>query len=246
MGKVNWWDRNARKKESSACNAAREAAKKKRQNDRKVVSEVYRYFDNADHAASFAQGQVFVSTLKRCREYEDPLQGDPEEGFERYNTGGRVIGNGSDPVFVTLAARAGIHIGPDSVGVTIENNKRTSYLHDAYVICTTLGFSENDLSETFGKYCVKITHLEKFCSAVTKALMLKGELIQVSRGMIVYKERYYQGFDKSPGLIGFVKPPDKYAPQREYRFLWNIPGGAEISPVIIDCPEIVPYVTRVK
>ena len=246
MAKSSWWNRNSQKMDSPAFRAERDAKKKLKKNSRKIIPEVYRYFDNEDHAAAFVNGEIFISTLKRCREYEDPLQGDREEGYERYNTGRRITGNGSDPAFVAMAARAGIRVGPDAIGVTIENNERTTYLHDAYVLCTTLGFSADDLTETFGKYCVKIKSVDKFHSAVTESLALKTEIFQSARGAIIYKERFYKEFEDSPGLIGFVKPPDKYAPQKEYRFLWCVPDGVQISGVVVKCPDVVNLLTRIR
>ncbi|WP_152416355.1 hypothetical protein [Pseudomonas sp. PAMC 26793] len=245
MARENWWDRRSDRASNSGFKSVRDAKKIAKENAQKEVSAVYRYFDKEEHAAAFAKGQIFISTLKRCREYEDPLQGDSEEGFERFNTGRRITGNGSDPVFVAMAARAGIHIAQNAIGVTIENNSRTTYLHDAYVLCTTLGFSDDGLSKTFGKYCVKITSVDKFHSVVTSSLTSKAEIIRSLRGQIIYKERSYKEFEDSPGLIGFVKPPDKYASQKEYRFLWYVPDGADISGIVIECPGAVPLLTPI-
>lgn len=246
MAKLNWWNRNPQKIDDSEFKSKRDVKKRLKQNSRKKISEVYRYFENEEHAAAFVRGEIFISTLKRCREYEDPLQGDREEGYERYNTGRRITGNGSDPAFVAMAAKAGIHVGPDSGEVTLENNERTTFLHDAYVLCTTLGFSAEDLTETFGKYCVKIKSIEKFNSAVTESLSSATQISQSSRGEIIYKERFYKEFEDSPGLIGFVKPPDKYAAQKEYRFLWYVPVEVEISGLVVRCPDVVNLLTRIR
>ncbi|MEX5496667.1 hypothetical protein ABFV51_26025 [Pseudomonas asgharzadehiana] len=246
MAKSNWWNRNPQKIDDSEFKSKRDAKKQVKQNSRKQVSEVYRYFENEEHAAAFVKGEIFISTLKRCREYEDPLQGDREEGYERYNTGRRITGNGSDPAFVAMAAKAGIYVGPDSIDMTIENNELTTFLHDAYVLCTTLGFSAEDLTETFGKYCVKIKSIDKFHSAITRSLASSTEISQAARGEVIYKERFYKEFEDSPGLIGFVKPPDKYSTQKEYRFLWCVPVGVEISGLVVRCPDVVNLVTRIR
>lgn len=246
MAKSNWWNRNLQKIDNSEFKSKRDAKKQLKKNSRKQTSELYRYFENEEHAAAFVKGDIFISTLKRCREYEDPLQGDREEGYERYNTGRRITGNGSDPAFVAMAAKAGIRIGPDVVGVTIENNERTTFLHDAYVLCTTLGFSAEDLTETFGKYCVKIKSIEKFHATITESLALATPISQSARGEIIYKERFYKECEDSPGLIGFVKPPDKYAAQKEYRFLWYVPVDVEISGLVVKCPDVVNLVTRIR
>jgi len=245
MSKSNWWDRNARSGESSGFNLERDTKKKIKLNARKVVPHVYRYFDKEHHAEAFARGDIFVSTLKRCREYEDPLQGDREEAFERYNTGRTITGNGSDPAFVAMAAKAGIHIGPDSRNITISNNSRTSCLHDAYVLCTTLRPFEGGELESFGKYCVRINDVGGFHSKLTKNLLLASDIGKSVRGEIIYKERFYKEFESSPGLIGFVKPPDKYSNQREYRFLWYVPEGTNVIGKVVHCPAIAQMVTRI-
>jgi hypothetical protein len=246
MAKSDWWNRNPQNIDNSEFKSKRDARKQLKQNSRKQISEVYRYFDNEEHAEAFVRGDIFVSTLKRCREYEDPLQGDREEGFERYNTGRSITRNGSDRAFVELAAKAAIIVDPNALKVTLVNNERTTVLHDAYVLCTTLGFSEEQLTNTFGKYCVSIKSLATFHSRLTKSLGAHADLLNSSRGKIIYKERFYTGFEDSPGLIGFVKPPDKYAPQMEYRFLWNVPVGNEISAVVIHCPDVAQLLTRIK
>lgn len=246
MSKLNWWDRNSRNGESSGFRLERDTKKKIKLNSRKVVPHVYRYFDKEHHAEAFARGEIFVSTLKRCREYEDPLQGDREEAFERYNTGRTITGDGSDPAFVAMAANAGIHIGPDSKGITLSNNSRTSYLHDAYVLCTTLGAFEGEELESFGKYCVRINDVGGFHSKLTKNLLLTSNIERSVRGGVIYKERFYKEFESSPGLIGFVKPPDMYSNQREYRFLWYVPEGSSIAGKVVSCPEIARMVTRIS
>ena len=245
MSKSSWWNRNARNGEDFAFKLEQSVKKKLKQNARKIITTVYRYFDNEDHAAAFARGEVFISTLKRCREYENPLQGDHEEGFERYNTGRTITGNGSDPAFVAMAARAGIRIGPSSGSVTLTNNQRVSRLHDAYVLCTTMGAFCGDRLEAFGKYCVKINDVGKFHSKLTKSLALVSNISETARGEIIYRERSYKEFEDSPGLIGFVKPSDKYSNQKEYRFLWYVPVGVNISGLVISCPDISRIVTRI-
>lgn len=246
MSRSNWWDRNARNEKDLNFKSERDARKRFKQNSQKVISGVYRYFDNEDHAAEFAQGKVFISTLKICRAYENPLQGDHEEGFERYNTGRPITGSGSDPAIIAMASNAGIDIGFGVGSITLINNERVSYLHDAYVLCTTLkAFEGEKLGAAFGKYCVKINNLAGFYAELTKGLALASNITSSARGEIIYRERSYKEFESSPGLIGFVKPPDKYSDQKEYRFLWNVPEGLDISGVVVECPKISSMVTRI-
>jgi len=244
MSMGGWWNRQARKHSDSDFKAMR-AEKNSRKKPKAPVDSVYRYFDREEYAEAFARGEVFISTLKRCREYEDPLQGDKEEAYEHYNSGRAVTGDGSDPDFVAFAAKCGVRVAEGARGITIVDNTMTTYLADAFVLCTTLGFV-NDLSESFGKYCVKISSVDKFARALTVSLNAKYKLAQSAHGMVSYQGRHYKELENSPGLLGFVKPADPYAPQREYRFLWTALDPTEIKGCVVLCPEISQYVTRVK
>lgn len=210
------------------------------------VEAVYRYFDSEEFADGFARGDILISTLERCRGYEDPLRGDRYEGHDFYSTGQSVTGNGNDAEFVKMAARAGIRIGPNATNVTIEINSATTILRDAYVLCTTIGFDTDSLESTFGKYCVKIENLQGFFEAVSKSLSAKVGNLRGMKGVIIYKDRYSVGKQPAAGPLGFVKPPDKYANQREYRFLWTQEVGGALTPLVIQCPEAAQYVVRVK
>jgi hypothetical protein len=44
-------------------------------------AKVYRFFKEKAHADALAAGNIWISTLQRCREYEDPKQGDPKDGY---------------------------------------------------------------------------------------------------------------------------------------------------------------------
>ncbi|CAI8768117.1 hypothetical protein [Pseudomonas serbica] len=252
-----WWDSKARSRDGmpkfEKTVLAKELSKNLSlgtptpvvENDTKVDA-VYRYFDSEEFADGFTRGDILISTLEKCRGYEDPLRGDRHEGHDFYSTGQSVTGNGDDPEFVRMAARAGIRIGPYARNVTIEMNSATTVLRDAYVLCTTIGFESNSLESTFGKYCVKIENPQGFFEAVSKSLFEKVGNLRGMKGSIIYKERYSIGKQPAAGPIGFVKPPDKYADQKEYRFLWIKEIGGALSPLVIQCPEAAQYVVRVK
>lgn len=210
------------------------------------VSEVFRFFKSEDHADALLNGQIHISTLERCRAYEDPLQGDSEEGVEWYYSGGTVAGSGSDPDIVAFAESFGIYVGPHVGKVSITNATRKLYIRDAYVLCATLGFLDDGLPNTFGQHCVKIDNLGEFFLSVTKKLSQVTKFNEATLGKVIYKERSYKDNEESPGLIGFVKPPDKYAAQQEFRFIWYVHDEHDIAPITIECPEIMKFVTRIK
>lgn len=210
------------------------------------AESVYRYFDDEGHADAFVFGDIFISTLETCRRYEDPQRGDPHEGYQQYSTGQVIVGDGSDPDFVRIAAQAGIYVSPEAKDVTISNVTKTEYLHDAYVLCTTIGFASDDLEVNFGNYCVKISNLRGFFEAITAAMCRRFGRITGIMNEVTYKERFFTGLEDSPGQLGFVKPPDKYASQQEFRFLWSRADTAEIDPFLLNCPEAKRFITRVK
>lgn len=102
---------------------------------------VFRYFDEAWKADALAAGDVWISTLGECRNYENPAQGDREEAHETYNSG-YIRGNGDNPALVEIGRRCGIEIGPGCQNITLSNNTRITSIPDAYVLCTTRGFAD--------------------------------------------------------------------------------------------------------
>lgn len=198
---------------------------------------VYRFFKRESEADALAQGDVWLSTLETCRAYEDPKQGDPEEAHEIYNTGYCVGGSG-DPSFVEVARRASIHIGPGCSGIVLSNNTRRSVIRDAYVLCTTSKYSPEMLGETFGKFCVEINNPSNFFFRVSDSLEKIQAIEAAIHGGVVYRDRFYEGMEPPPGPIGFVKPSDIYAEQKEFRFLWIPKNFNKITPFLLKCPEV--------
>lgn len=198
---------------------------------------VYRFFQEEWQADALARGDVWLSTLETCRTYENPEQGDSEEGHETYNSG-HAVGGSNDQELVEVARRSGIHIGPGCSNITISNNTRKAVLPDAYVLCTTTEFSPEKLSETFGRYCVEITNPRHFFIAISEALEGIVSIREAAAGNVIYKNRLYTGMEHPPGPIGFVKPPDLYASQKEFRFLWIPRDANALNPILLKCPDV--------
>jgi len=199
---------------------------------------VYRFFYEEWQADALVSGKVWISTLEACRAYEDPKQGDSEEAKETYNSG-HAVGGSNDSAFVEIARRSGINIGPGCSNMSISNNIKISSLLNAYVLCTTSQFSPSNLSETFGKYCVEITDPKKFFIAVSRCLEKVTVIKKSVAGEVIYRDRNYTGLERPPGPIGFVKPPDKYAEQKEFRFLWIPETMENIKPFLLNCHKIL-------
>lgn len=209
---------------------------------KKPEGSVYRFLRSEEHARQFASGKIYISTLEACRAYEEEGRGDAEEGYEQ-----RVIdharGGSNDPAFVELARKVSIHIGEGCSNVSLRNVKSINSIHDAYVLCTTDQFDPKKLGPRYGEYCVEITNPFAFFNVVTQALLGHTALKEAAMGPIIYKERLIKNMDESPGPIGFVKPPDIYASDREYRFLWTV-IQAEIKGILIDVPDASRYLKR--
>ncbi|HHQ4628532.1 TPA: hypothetical protein ACSPZX_004300, partial [Aeromonas veronii] len=58
------------------------------------------------------------------------------------------------------------------------------------------------------------------------------EIREGGMGLVQYKDRVYTGLEAPPGPIGFVKPSDKYSPQKEFRLLWVPERNTNIEPGI--------------
>jgi hypothetical protein len=57
--------------------------------DPKMPPRVYRYFDRAVYANDFTRGEVYISTLERCRTLENSNRLDAGEATESYASGCR-------------------------------------------------------------------------------------------------------------------------------------------------------------
>ena len=204
---------------------------------------VYRFVSEKSHADALLSGNVWISTLSACRAYEEAGRGDPGEGSVHYNSG-HAKGSSGDLNFETIAERSGVKIGPGCSNFTITNCSRSSLLPDAFVICTTLAFSPEMLSTTFGPYCVEIMDSDEFYKLITIRLDAQFKIRESARGPVIYRARNFQGLEPEPGPLGFVKPPDQYEHQQEFRMLWIPKEPTEIKPFLLKVPEIITLCRR--
>ncbi len=205
--------------------------------------EVFRFFELEEHAEALLQGHVWISTLETCRRYENAERGDPDEASVIYNSG-TIVGDSDNADLQLIAQRSRIGIGPGCTNITLSNNTRSTRIPDAYVLCTTLGADPTTMGD-FGKYCVRIARPRSFCERVTAILVRIGSIQQAYAGPVRYADRTYRFLDAEPGPLGFVKPRDKYAHQREYRMLWLPTGLKAIQPMGLECGAVRELVSRV-
>jgi hypothetical protein len=205
---------------------------------------VYRFFDAPEYADALAAGRVWISTLDTCRRYEDPRQGDSGEAHESYISGA-ITAHGDNPTLQLMAARSGIYIPPTAKHISLGGNARTSRIPDAYVLCLTEKYDPNEFTDTFGKHCVEVFDVRAFFQAVTEELVRNHRVFRGETGKVLYAERRYAGLQSPPGRIGFVKPADPYAAQREFRMLWHVEDWQTIKPFLLDVPAVTAYCRRI-
>jgi hypothetical protein len=194
----------------------------------RAPAKVYRFLEESEHADQLCAGHVWLSTLSRCRSYESAARGDPEEGTQTYSTGAEPITT-EHPHFREMAARVGIDTDGSGTG-SMTNCRAIVSLPDAFVLCTTLKYSSEILSKDFGDHCVEISHPRSFFALVTQSLARATAIREAKMGPVKYASRCFSGMEDPPGQLGFVKAPDAYELQQEYRFLWVPPSARPLVP----------------
>ena len=210
--------------------------------DASIPSVIYRFLDKPKHVEDLIRGEVWISTLERCRKYEG-ARGDSDEGSVDYQSG-TIIADGDDDTLQLMAKRSGISIGKDVKSILFSNNSSSVSIPDAWVFCTTERCATERLRQ-FGSYGVRINEPIRFCEAVTARISAQHEVTAMV-GRIRYRERFYKATDPEPGPLGFVKPPDKYADEVEFRMLWKPEWKltSPLEPMTVNCPEIRTLVSR--
>lgn len=199
---------------------------------------VFRFFDKREHADRLVNGTVYISTLGSCRKHEGDERGDSGEASHQFQakTAG---GHGSSSLVRREAAALGIYVDKTSAvryaGATSENQ-----ISDGFLVCATTRCAREDMKK-IGKYCVCISNPRRFFDLVGNALHAHFR-IPVA-GMfrpVIYRERLFVGVDELDlSLVPFIKPPDKYAKQNEFRFYWELhPRRGSIEPVELYVPEV--------
>lgn len=206
--------------------------------------KLYRYMNDPDHVDQFVSGKIYLSTLDKCRRHENKQQRDVGEGMQTYNSGAPITGDISNPEFAYVAAMSGIEMDETCKNNTITNNTVVRST-DGYVLCMTSGFAEEKLTDDFGKHCAEINNPEAFFLLLNAELLRRWQTGQGQFGPIVYKQRHFTGTQQAPGRPAFVKPPDQYEDQQEFRFFWPGPRGQFVSPGPFTAPGLAEFCRRI-
>ncbi|MEZ2724100.1 hypothetical protein ACBQ21_08890 [Pseudomonas putida] len=201
-----------------------------------IPKTIYRFLDDEGYAKDFVNGQILVTTLECCRNYKNAARGDKNEGREVYHLDQYVTGNSYDSWFQSAIANTGIVVGEGCYGVTVGDIRSTNYLSDAYVLPTTIGFSDDSLVSDFGEHCVEIFDVAGFAHALNLAMREQLNTPSGLVGQVTYASQLYRYGESRPGVIGFVKEPKGYEDQEEFRFLWES-SNAKIDRVVVNVPD---------
>jgi hypothetical protein len=212
-----------------------------------TINKIYRYFDEEEYAEQFLAGNFRLSTLNKCRAYENKMQGDKDEGKIIYYSG-YVGGTDKDTNIIEIGKRLGFPTRPND-GKSIVNmsrNKRETVIDDAFLLCTSTIFSPNQFENDFGKYCVEIIDPSFFLKKVSEAINDEVTIESGHAGKVDYKDRHYEGLEQAPnGDPAFIKP-QRYHWQNEYRFIWYPTESRQLSYLDVTCTKIRGLLTRLS
>jgi hypothetical protein len=191
-----------------------------------VPDVVYRFFTERAHAEALLDGRVWMSTIEACRRAEGAARGDPDEGTTYYTSGAYALPS-ADPRMQYVAKRSGIYVDPESEGMKLIGNRAVWRRPDAWILCTTERYDPAAM-DGIGGYAVAIASPLVFLYHITKALMAERRLRYGRCGPVTYASRHYADLEQEQAHPGFLKPPDQYSQQREYRFLWPAADPREV------------------
>lgn len=143
-----------------------------------------------------------------------------------------------------MLEQVGIEIVGGSSDMLFVGNTKTTVLGDAYALCTTVRFAPEKM-KVFGEFCVQISDVRRLFRLVSAAVAAEHTIIGADHRRVTYASREHADAQPRAGLLGFVKPPDEYAEQQEYRFLWQPADWRTIRPRLFDCPGVRPLVRQV-
>lgn len=235
---------------------AQERVKLENQNiqDKKeqVDLPLYRFFETKEYADTFANGEIWISTLKECRKHDDPQQGDPDEGSMTYQQGVLIIENRvitQEDYDIAHSASIGIpEPGTFVKGpITLIGNSKTRFINNAYLLCTTSDPNAITKQSNNWKYGVKINlPKEDFHKIVTSAFDNKRIILTKDKhGWAKYGDnRVFYDYKRPPTDLAFIKP-NRHAVQSEYRFLWISNEEHDYKKgILLNCPSLKPYLEK--
>lgn len=217
---------------------------------------LYRFFKNEWEAECLLDGKVWISTLQKCREFECPQQGDKKEGTSTYHQlhlsiDHRIVTEEDHLVLKHL--RIGINLPPPGEfyngSINLSNNMMSEHIPNGFLLCTTNMPESLKAQSSEWRYGVEITlRQSKIFKLLTHAILRQNiSIITSHHAWADYDtSRTYHNPLKKPQHLAFIKP-DLHRGQSEYRFFWAAPYNYEYpGGILIDCPEIKPYLKQIS
>ena len=230
--------------------------KQRIQNLKKQGFPLYRFFEEEWQAKALLKGKVWISTLEKCREYECPQQGDSHEATSTYHqvylhVENRIVTVRDHLILGHLGLIQGALPPPGqffSGCLHCENNTRSTRIPNGFLLCTTN--KENSLSDQSNNwnYGIQINcHPNTLFFLLNSALRAKK--IPIVSGRHNWTDydtnRIYTDPLQQPHDLAFIKPHHHKA-QSEYRFFWEAQPEYDFQDgILVDCPQIIPYLKQV-
>ena len=216
---------------------------------------LYRFFKEPWQAEALLDGKVWIGTLKNCREFECPQQGDRDEGTSTFHQQKLLINNrivtkedhlimNHMPIKGFLPPAGEFYKGC----IDLSNNIVKKNIPNGFLLCTTNAPADLQSQSTEWNHGVEITlRQSKFFKLLMTAMIRQGiPIINYRHAWANYSvSRLYSDVNNAPQNLAFIKP-DRHKAQSEYRFFWEAPKNYDYPKegILIDCPEIKPYLKK--
>lgn len=208
---------------------------------------LYRFFNTEEKAEALLNGKVWLSTLQKCREYDDPQQGDKHEGTAIYKTSIKTGDREVNKEEQQRALYAGVGIADGLKDITLRSIECDFVIPNGYILCTTNDPKSLIKQSPEWRFGVQINlNQSQFFILITRALMRRGIRLKViSHGWADYDtQRIFYDYKKPPQNLAFIKP-NLHKHQSEYRFFWEADEEHNYKEgILIDCPEIKPFLEK--
>ncbi len=206
--------------------------------------KVFRFFKEEWQADSLLRGEIWISTLDKCREYEDSEQGDPNEGIQTHLTsltGGG--GQAGEFKIQELIRRQGIIVDDPESTIFLSGNQHTQRFENSFVLCTST-VDTPEVRNVFGNFGVQIIDTHLFNSILSFALFDALGIYQGIAASVLYAHQSYMDLEPIPQTEIFLIKAPRYDYQKEFRFVWRA-NKPKIEPFLFKCPAVARLCRRV-
>lgn len=180
------------------------------------IRTLFRGFSDPEHADAFSRGEIRISTFQICRQTEDAIRRDPEEGHVTFDIDVVEFGSGmmTQEEEQLAMERMGMNFPQ---GGYIQGIKFRRTLQDAYIL--SLSEDEETAATKFGPAVVQIGHPERFMRRLSLAINEQIRRCRTYMDRVVYSKREHHILAPLPSLPPFIKPV-AFEDEKEVRIVW--------------------------